>query len=82
MHIRYVALKLVGMAAISAGYGDDDEKSRDAVEQKAGGSNRVNIGALTRGLMFMDMTEQKTDQYVDLNSLGIMGITLGAHAHA
>jgi hypothetical protein len=81
-YIRSVAVKMVAMGLISAGYGDDDEGLRDAIEQKAGGSNRFNRSAFFRGLFGMDMTERKTDVYVNNNASGLIGIVLGTYAHA
>ena len=81
-HIRLVALKLIGLGAISAGFEDDDEKTRDVVEQKSGGPNRFNYNSFLRGMSFMDMTEKKGDRYVDINSTGLLGLVLGSHAHA
>lgn len=81
-HLRAVAMQLVAQGLISAGYSDDDKDMRDAIELKSGGSNRVNIDAFIRGLMFMDTSEKKTDRYVNLNSLGLIGLVLGSYAHA
>jgi hypothetical protein len=81
-HFRIVALKMVAMGLISAGYSDEDEKTKDIVETKAGGPNKFNYNAFIRGLMFMDMTEKPTDRYIDLNAVGLSGIGLGAYAHA
>ena len=80
--IRNIALQMVAKGLISAGYSDEEKKTKDNVEQKTGGPNRVNYSAFIRGFMMQDMTERKTDKYVDLNSLGVAGIVLGAYAHA
>lgn len=81
-HLRGVAMQMIAQGLISAGYSDDDKEMRDAVELKAGGSNRVNIDAFIRGLMFMDVAEKKTDSYINLNSMGLSGLVLGTYAHA
>lgn len=80
--IRNVALQMVSQGLISAGYSDEDKKTKDNVEQKNGGPNRINYSAFVRGMMFQDMTERKGDRYADLNSLGVTGIVMGAYAHA
>jgi hypothetical protein len=81
-HIRGVALSMIAQGLISAGYSDEDKKTKDIIEQKLGGPNRINYNALLRGLFFMDTKPQKGDKSVDLNSLGILGIVFGAYAHS
>lgn len=80
--VRSVAIQMVTNGLISAGYDDEDKKTKDIIEQKLGGANRINLSALMRGLTMRDMTAQKGDVNVDLNSLGALGIVLGAYAHA
>ena len=82
MYMRKVAFQLVAMGAISAGYSDEEKEVMDAIEKKAGGPNRVNLNSLVRALFMLDPTEQKGDVYVNLNSLGLIGTTLGAYAHS
>jgi hypothetical protein len=82
MVIRSVAIEMIAAGLISAGYSDEDEKTKDVVEQQAGGPNRININALMRGLMFQETKAEKGDKYVDLSSLGVLGIVFGAYAHA
>ncbi len=80
--IRQIALQMVAQGLISAGYSDEEKKTKDNVEQKTGGPNRINYSAFIRGLTFGDISEKASDKYVDLNSLGIVGIVMGAYAHA
>jgi len=82
MVIRSVAMEMIAAGLISAGYSDEDEKTKDVIEQQAGGPNRININALMRGLMFQETKAEKGDKYVDLSSLGVLGIVFGAYAHA
>lgn len=81
-HIRAIALNMVVQGLISAGYDDEEQKTKEIVEKKAGGSNRVNVNALWRGLTMQEVKEMKGDRYVDINALGTLGIALGAYAHA
>lgn len=81
-HIRMIALNLVSKGLISAGYDDEEDKVREVVEKKTGGPNKVNINAIWRGFTFQDINEKKNDRYVDINSLGTLGIAFGAYAHA
>lgn len=80
--VRYVAIQMVTKGLISAGYDDEDKKVKDIVEQKLGGPNRINLSALMRGLTMRDMTAKKDDINVDLNSLGAIGLVMGAYANA
>jgi hypothetical protein len=82
MVIRSVAIEMIAAGLISAGYSDEDEKTKDVIEQQAGGPNRINVNALMRGLTFGDIKAEKGDKYVDLSSLGVLGIVFGAYAHA
>lgn len=77
--IRVTALQMVAQGLISAGYQDDEEK--DAREKVAGGANKININAFIRGIFGGEVKKQKGDKWVDLSSLGALGITLGAYAH-
>jgi hypothetical protein len=81
-HLRMIALNMVAQGLISAGYDDEEQKTKEIVEKKAGGSNRVNINALWRGLTFQEIKERPGDTYTDINALGTVGIALGAYAHA
>lgn len=81
-HIRMIALNLISQGLISAGYDDEEDKVREIIEKKTGGPNRVNINAIWRGITFEDIKERKSDRYVDINSLGTLGIAFGAYAHA
>jgi len=80
--IRHIAFQLLAAGVISAGYDDEEKDVSDAIEKKAGGPNRINRDALIRALFMMDATEKEGDSYVNLNSLGLMGTTLGTYAHA
>lgn len=82
MFIRTVALELVAHGLISAGYSDEDKKTKDVVEQESGGPNRINMSALVRGLTFRDVEKQSGDKYVELSSLGAFGIAMAAYSHA
>lgn len=82
MFLRTVALELVANGLISSGYSDEDKKTKDIVEQEAGGPNRVNLSALVRGLTFGDTQKKEGDKYIDLSTMGAMGIALAAYAHA
>lgn len=82
MFVRYVALQLVAQGLISAGYSDEDRKTKDLVEQEMGGPNRINLSALIRGLTFQDTKKKKGDNIVDLSSLGAFGIVMAVYAHA
>lgn len=80
--IQRMAFQLIVSGAISSGFGDDDEKTREGVEKQLGGQNRVNYSALLR-LMSGGSAEHKDgDETIELRSLGILGMVLGAHAHA
>jgi len=72
----------VSKGLISAGYDDEEDKVREVIEKKTGGPNKVNINAIWRGLTFQNINEKKNDRYVDINSLGTLGIAFGAYAHA
>jgi len=82
MFIRNIAVTMVAQGLISAGYSDEDKKTKDVVEQELGGPNRINLSALMRGLTFRDMKKKKGDINVDINSLGAFGIAMAAYAHA
>jgi hypothetical protein len=82
MVIRGVAIEMLSAGLISAGYSDEDEKTKDVIEQQAGGPNRINVNALMRGLTFGDVEMKEGDRFVDLSSLGVLGIVFGAYAHA
>ena len=82
MAVRYVAIQMLAQGLISAGYDDEDKKTKDIVEQEAGGPNRINYSALMRGLTFRGVTKQKGDTYVDLSALGAFGIVMATYAHA
>lgn len=82
MVIRSVAIEMLSAGLISAGYSDEDEKTKDIIEQQAGGPNRINVNALMRGLTFQDVEMKEGDRFVDLSSLGVLGIVFGAYAHA
>jgi len=80
--IRHIAIQMVTQGLISAGYGDEDKKTKDIVEQELGGPNRINYSALVRGLTFRDIKKQSGDKFADLNSLGALGIVMAVYAHA
>lgn len=80
--IRNVALQMVSQGLISAGYDDEDKKSKDIIEQELGGPNRINLSAFIRGLTFRDTKKQASDVNVDLNALGAFGIVMAVYAHA
>lgn len=82
MVIRGVAIEMIAAGLISAGYSDEDEKTKDIIEQQAGGPNRINVNALMRGLTFGEVKAEPGDRFVDLSSLGVLGIVFGAYAHA
>lgn len=82
MVIRNIAMEMIAQGLISAGYSDEDEKTKDIIEQQAGGPNRINVNALMRGLTFGEMKMESGDRFVDLSSLGVLGIVFGAYAHA
>lgn len=81
--LRNVAFQLIAQGLISAGYDDEDKKTKDFVEQEAGGPNRVNFSAMIRAMTFQDtVKKQKGDTYVDLSALGATGIAMAVYAHA
>lgn len=81
-YIRYVSFKAVAAGLVSAGYKDEDEKTRDAVEQRLGGPNRINYSALLRIMVGGDAKHMNGDKSIDLNSAGVLGVVLGTYAHA
>lgn len=82
MFVRHIAFQMIAQGLISAGYDDEDRKTKDIIEQELGGPNRINYSALVRGLMFKDMKKQAGDKYVDLNILGALGVVMAVYAHA
>lgn len=80
--LRYVAINMVANALISAGYDDEDEKTKEAVYKVAGGPNKINTTAMWRGMMGGEFKPKEGDSWVDLSSVGVMGIVMGAYAHA
>jgi len=79
--IRHIALQMVAQGLMSAGFNDEDKKTKDIVEQELGGPNRMNWSAFIRGLTFQDMKKKKGDQIVDMSALGAMGITMNVYSH-
>lgn len=77
--VRVVSLQMIAQGLISAGFGDDEEK--DAREKVAGGPNKININAFIRGFLGGEVKAQKGDKWVDLSSLGALGLVFGAYAH-
>jgi hypothetical protein len=81
-HVRHVAIQMVAQGLISAGFSDEDKDFKDIVEKEAGGPNRINISALMRGLFFQDIKKQTGDTWVDLTSLGALGVAMAVYSHA
>lgn len=82
MHVRMVALSLISQGLMTGGHDDEEDKTGEIIEKKAGGFNRINVNAAMRGLMFQDIKEEKGDVYADINSMGAMGIAFGSYQHA
>lgn len=80
--LRQIALNMVAHGMISLGYKDEDAKFGDARENVVGGPNQMNWSMFIRGLTFQDMTPRKTDTMISLTSVGSLGLTMGAYAHA
>ena len=81
-HFRIIAYKAIALGLASLGYKDEDKKIKDAVQGVMGGAGQINSSALLRGLMFGDMTPRKNDRIVNLTSLGVTGVALGAYTQA
>ncbi|HHT9135884.1 MAG TPA: hypothetical protein ACFYEK_01425 [Candidatus Wunengus sp. YC60] len=81
-HFRSVILNMIAAGLISAGYDDEEQKAKEIIEKKTGGSGRFNVNALWRGLTFQEIKEKKGDVYVDNAANGAIGIAIGAYAHA
>lgn len=67
---------------VSAGFKDDDEQVQDAIYKKLGGTNRLNYSAFMRALSGQSPEWKEGDQSIELRSLGVLGLIVGAHAHA
>lgn len=80
-HVRAVLIQAVAMGLVSAGYNDEDPKTKDAIDQSLGGPNRMNISAILRGLFFQDMSPKENDVKVDISALGVTGLMAGMYAH-
>lgn len=81
-HFRSVILNMIAQGLISAGYDDEEQKAKEIIEKKTGGSGRFNVNALWRGLTFQEVKEQKGDLYVENSANGAIGIAIGAYGHA
>lgn len=81
-HFRTVMIQAVAMGLVSAGYDDEDPATKDAIEKQLGGPNRMNVSAIMRGLMFMDMTPRDNDMIWDNSALGVPGYVAGVYASA
>jgi len=79
--LRGILLEMIYQGMISAGYNDEDKKTKDLVEQKAGGPNRINLSAFFRAISFRGVSERKGDIYGDLSALGATGIAGAIYAH-
>lgn len=79
---RNVAMNMVAQGLITAGFKDDDPESKDTIESVKHGPNRINASALIRALAFQGVSSKKNDTWVDLSSLGVLGIVMGTYAHA
>lgn len=80
--LRNVAMTMVAQGLITAGFKDDDPDSKDTIESVKHGPNRINTTALMRALTFQGVSSKKDDVWVDLSSLGVLGIVMGTYAHA
>lgn len=81
-YIRSVAVQAIAAGAITSGFGDEDRKTLDVIEQQLGGANRANWSAILRIMTGGDGKWQKGDKTVDLNSLGVFGVVLATYARS
>lgn len=80
--IQKTAISVLLAGGLSAGFKDDDEEVQDAIAQKLGGPNRINYSAFIRALLGGNPEWQKGDSSTELRTLGVLGLVIGAHAHA
>lgn len=79
-YLRSVAFQAIAAGAVTAGFGDEERKTLDVIEQQLGGANRINWSAVLRIMTGGDGKFQKGDKTVDLNSLGLLGVVFGTYA--
>ena len=79
--LRYVAINMVAKGLISIGFGDDDRKAEDVQEQAKGGSSKINVSALFRGITGQGYSSKKNDTWTSLSYMGGTGMILGTYAH-
>lgn len=80
--LRNVAIEMVAKGLITAGFKDDDPESKDTIESVKHGPNRINISAFMRGMAFQGIYSKESDVWVDLSSIGVLGIVMGTYSHA
>jgi len=80
--LRYAAINMIANGLMSGAYGDDDFDAADTTEKVMGGPNRINISAFMRGIAFQGWSSKKGDTIIELKTMGVPGVVLGAYAHA
>lgn len=81
-HFRSVILSMVAQGLMTAGYDDEEDKAREVIEKKTGGSSKYNVNALIRGLAYGEVKAKPGDLWVENSATGAIGIAMGAYAHA
>jgi hypothetical protein len=80
--VRFAAIAMVSNGLISAGYDDDDERTKEAIYKVSGGPNRINVTGFFRGLAGGKFENKEGDDWRDLSSMGYLGMTLAGYGHA
>lgn len=79
--LRYVALNLSAIGAITGLFGDEDKRALDTEEQAKGGPAKINLSALWRGITGQGYYIKDSDKWVSLSYMGVTGMIMGTYAH-